>query len=262
MLTAFTLFFPATHNFWHNQMFGIPQPSPYDLNFRLVGIPVRITPVFWIMSIVLGWGNGEPTEVAIWVGCVLISIIVHEMGHALTNRLFGLRSVIVLHGLGGVCGSEDKPISSWKRILVLFNGPAAGFILAALVYALLRAGLQGMLPAAININSPVQKEIINNLLTINIFWGLLNLIPIWPLDGGQIMGVLLKKISRWRGQEFMHGLSMLVAAGLGVWLYQRNGDVYNIFLLGLIAMQNFQMLQFLHARQTQFTEEDDQWWRR
>jgi len=43
---------------------------------------------------------------------------------------------------------------------------------------------------------------------------------------------------------------------------QRNGDVYNIFLLGLIAMQNFQMLQLLHARQTQFTEEDDQWWRR
>ncbi|MFM7592070.1 MAG: metalloprotease, partial [Isosphaeraceae bacterium] len=187
---------------------------------------------------------------------------VHEMGHALTNRLFGLRSVVVLHGLGGVCGTEDKPIASWKRVMVLFNGPAAGFVLAAMVYALATASVQGVLPAAISINSPVQKEIINNLLFINLVWGVLNLIPIWPLDGGQIIGVLLKKISKWRGQEFMHGLSMLVAAGLGVWLYQRNGDVYNIFLLGLITMQNFQMLQYLHARHSQFNDEDDQWWRR
>lgn len=242
-------------------MLGIPQPSAYDLNFRLAGIPVRITPVFWIMSIVLGWGNGEPMAVAVWVGCVAVSIIVHEMGHALTNRIFGLRSIIVLHGLGGVCGSEDKPIASWKRVLVLFNGPAAGFLFAFLIFLAVKAHNLGQLLPSVRLDSPVLTEIINDLLMINILWGTLNLIPIWPLDGGQIMGVLMRKITKWRGQEFMHGISMLVAVGLGVWLYQRNGDVYNIFLLGLIAMQNFQMLQLLHARQSQLPDDDDQWWR-
>jgi Zn-dependent protease len=242
-------------------MFGIPQPSAYDLNFRLFGIPLRITPIFWIMTIVLGWGDGNPQNVAVWVGCVFLSITVHEMGHALTNKLFGLRSIVVLHGLGGVCATEERQISSWKRVLVLFNGPFAGFLLAGLVYLTVRANAAGALLPGVPLQSGIPSEIISDLLFINIVWGVLNLIPIWPLDGGQIMGVFMRKLSQRRGMEFMHGMSMLVAALIGIWLYQRGGDIYNIFLLGLIGFQNFQMLQLMHARQVNYSDEEE-WWRK
>ena len=252
----------SSHNIWPQRMFGIPQPSPYDINFRLFGIPIRITPIFWIMSIVLGWGDGEPVNVAIWVGCVLVSIIVHEMGHALTNKIFGLRSIVVLHGIGGVCATEDKQISSWKRVFVLFDGPFAGFLFAGLVYLIVQSNSAGIVLPGTQLNAGLPAEIISNLLFINIVWGVLNLIPIWPLDGGQIMGVLMRKISQRRGMKFMHGMSMLVAALLAIWQYQRGGDIYNVFLLGLIGFQNFQMLQFMHARQVHFSDEEVDWWRK
>jgi hypothetical protein len=60
-------------------MIGVPQPSPYDISFRLAGIPIRISPMFWIITFVLGWGDGDFKNVAFWLGCVLFSVIVHEM---------------------------------------------------------------------------------------------------------------------------------------------------------------------------------------
>jgi hypothetical protein len=107
----------------NRNMIGIPQASPWDMNFRLLGVPVRISPFFWVVTAMLGWGDGDMQRVAIWVGCVFLSIMVHEMGHALTNRLFGRSPAIVLHGMGGLCFSEGPNISARQRILVLFNGP-------------------------------------------------------------------------------------------------------------------------------------------
>lgn len=234
-------------------MLGIPQNSPYDVNFRLLGVPVRISPMFWIITLVLGWGNGEPTGILIWLGCVFVSIITHEMGHALTNRVFGRNPAIVLHGMGGLCFSEGATLSSWKRILVLFNGPMAGFVLFGIIY---------FAAPQIETDSPVVVEILSNLVFINLVWGIVNLFPIWPLDGGQIFGVILQKVFRRRGQEFTHGLSLLVASLLAIYWYQRSEDIYPTFLLGLFAFNNFQMLQILHSRHIQIEDSEEEWWRR
>ncbi len=50
--------------------------TPYDLRFRLLGIPVRIHPIFWLVSIVLGWRDHNLPMVALWVACVFVSILV------------------------------------------------------------------------------------------------------------------------------------------------------------------------------------------
>ncbi len=234
-------------------MLGVPQSSPWDLNFRIFGIPVRITPWFWVISAALGWGDGDYQRVAIWIGCVLVSIIVHEMGHALTNRMFGRQPAILLHGMGGLCLSEGPTIARWKRILVIFNGPLAGFLLYGAVILLIRN---------VHLEDPLLLEALAELAFINRIWSILNLIPIWPLDGGQIAGVVLQGISKRRGQELTHGISLVLSALLAFWLYRQNGSLYNILLLSMFAMNNFQMLQLIHHRQWQDPEESEAWWRK
>lgn len=63
-------------------MFGVPE-TPYDLRFQLLGMPVRVHPLFWLVAAMLGWRNENIPLVLIWVGCVFVSILVHEYGHGL-----------------------------------------------------------------------------------------------------------------------------------------------------------------------------------
>ena len=91
-----------------------PPRTAYDLHFRLLGIPVRITPFFWVASVLLGWNlaqgfsaqsQGELSvgvALIIWTLAVLLSILVHEFGHALAFRLFGVESDVVLYHFGGL----------------------------------------------------------------------------------------------------------------------------------------------------------------
>ena len=80
-----------------------PPPSPGDLHFRLFGFPIRITPWFWIGAVLLGiGGDSAPEAVLTWVVVVLISILVHELGHAFAIRYFGESARITLYHLGGL----------------------------------------------------------------------------------------------------------------------------------------------------------------
>ncbi len=67
-------------------MFGANE-TPYDLRFRFLGVPVRIHPLFWLVAAVLGWHEKNVPMTAFWVVCVLVSILVHEYGHALMGKV-------------------------------------------------------------------------------------------------------------------------------------------------------------------------------
>jgi stage IV sporulation protein FB len=58
-------------------MFGTVAPTPYDLRFSLFGIPVRVHPFFWLVSLVMGWSPHAPQLMVVWVACVFVSILVH-----------------------------------------------------------------------------------------------------------------------------------------------------------------------------------------
>ena len=240
-------------------MFGIPAESPYDLRFRLLGIPVRVHWFFWIIAAMLGGvGNDSLGHILTWVGCVFLSIVVHEMGHGLMTRLFGGHPNIVLFGMGGVCYTEAERQTPGQRLAVLIMGPGAGFLLAGLVYLVYRGLARSDTPVG-----ELGGYAIGSLLWINIVWGLLNLLPIWPLDGGQITGVLLGLVNRRNGLRWTHVLSMLVAGVLAFFAYQRLGDIFLTLFLGLFALTNYQMLQALHQQSRYGSFEDEgEWWRR
>ena len=87
-------------------MLAEPQQTPFDIDFHVAGVPVRISGLFWVGTALIGWGvcrsfaRGDQRELllylAIWTAVVLFSILVHELGHALMYRRFGQDARIVL----------------------------------------------------------------------------------------------------------------------------------------------------------------------
>src|ERR1700712_4548994 len=109
------------------------------LRFRLFNVPFEIGTYFWIGSALLGGSvaNG-PNAVAlllVWIACVFVSIVVHELGHALAARHFGVEPAVELHALGGVTRMFGRLLSRSEGFWVTFCGPAAGFALYLAAFA-------------------------------------------------------------------------------------------------------------------------------
>jgi stage IV sporulation protein FB len=238
-----------------------PGRSQYDLNFRLLGFPVRVHPFFWLGALLLGADllQGKfPAKIFVWIAVVFVSILVHEMGHALAFRLFGCRSYIVLYAFGGLAVPESVVRGRWRRILVALAGPFAGFILSATAFGsffLVRWDQE---------YGPYVGFFFDALFFVNLYWGILNLIPVFPLDGGQVSRELCE--SRWhgRGQRISLQISVWVAISVAVysvvcelesqsnkslldqlpWWFPR-GSWYIAILFALLAYQSYQLLQQL-----------------
>src|SRR5215831_3854610 len=112
-----------------------PQRSPADLNFRIFDIPVRVHPLFWVMGVFIGFHSLERgiANLLVWVGCMFVSVLVHELGHVVTARMFGVWSEIVLYGLGGLAIQSSRMRNRWQHILVCLAGPGAGFLFLGLM---------------------------------------------------------------------------------------------------------------------------------
>jgi Zn-dependent protease len=218
-------------------MLGTVAPTPFDLNFSLFGIPVRVHPFFWIVSAVMGWSDDWALTL-IWMLCVFVSILIHEMGHALTADYYGWNAHVVLYSFGGYAQYfETARRSTGRAILVTFAGPAAGFIFYALVFA-----TQKMLENRGVELSPYAEDALYNLEFINLWWGLVNLLPVYPLDGGQISRAALE---HWRGREGVAlslTISLIVAGAVAYWMFTHHRNYAGV-LFAMLAIENFQSMQ-------------------
>src|SRR5687768_16227639 len=187
--------------------------ASYDssvVRFRLASVPVRVTPSFWLIALLMAMSRPE-VELAIeWVVVVFVSVLIHEMGHATAARVFGLAPRIELHGMGGTSYYRAPEAShASRKILVTLAGPGAGFVFGGLVYAWTRVAPP---PEAGSLIETIQRD----LLWANLGWGLVNLIPILPLDGGQVARQLLMAAFDERGARAARAISVLVSVGLVV----------------------------------------------
>ena len=193
-----------------------PSRSKLDLRFSILGVPTRVHPLFWLVVAFLGWNLGDTLYILFWVAAAFVSILVHEMGHAQCARHFGHSPHIVLYGFGGLAiydPIKDEP--AWQRAAVLICGPLAGFVLAGAIIALQTStGL---------FNTGYFQFLYVQLLWINIGWGLLNLLPIWPLDGGQLTYTLVDGLTPFQAAKVSRILSVFTAAllSLAAFTYQQ-----------------------------------------
>lgn len=168
--------------------------------------------------------------------CVGVSILVHELGHALVASRYRLSPQILLHGLGGLCAHE-RAERDRHDALILVCGPLAGLLLGVLVLAL----QLGLLAGGVALSRDVETVFVI-MLFINIGWSIVNLLPMWPLDGGRLFRLGLLQVMRpLLAERITHAVSVLLLGAAAVF-----GFKFGNWPLGLIAlyflMQNLRVL--------------------
>lgn len=216
-------------------------PTEYDLRFRMFGFPVRVTPWFWIVSAALWWSE-KLDYTLVGVAAVFVSILLHELGHAFAIRYYGGASEIVLHHLGGYATCRVNP-SRWGNIVISAAGPAAGLSLWGLLQLALWLRPEPFIAAP-----PLIRWFVVALLWVNGYWSLVNLLPIWPLDGGHISHQVIGRFRTFDAWELALKLSLLVCVAIVAWLgfqLAKHGetDKYLMIFFGILGFQNFQTLQ-------------------
>jgi stage IV sporulation protein FB len=199
------------------------------LRFSLFGIPIVVEWWFLLISALLGGGLNANTpdawtQVGIWTGIVFVSIVVHELGHAVVGRRFGASPAISLHGFGGTTFLPGGRFTRKESILVSAAGPVAGLVLGLIVLAvdLVTGG-----------ESRWARIAVRDALYVNFFWTAINLLPIQPLDGGQILREALGP----QRIRITSAVGFVLAAVLCVWAISER-MIFSAFMAAMLAYYN------------------------
>jgi Zn-dependent protease len=205
-------------------------------------------------------------DIAGWVTAALVSILVHELGHALVFRhVFVTPSNIIIHGFGGV----TVPLYPHQRRYGIYGlmsevflsaaGPLAGFVLAGLAVFLLFSLLNvwggtffdhGLGIGALSVQA-VLIDFLECVFNISIIWGIFNLLPIYPMDGGHISREIFSFIFPRNGVSNSLVLSIITAILLAVLAF-RFGQPFITLLFAYFAYQNYQELSFRSFKRWSF----------
>ena len=173
-------------------------------------IPISIYPFFWVVAIGIGWLSSMTFQgTLVWVGVITCSILIHEYGHALTALAFGQKAHIELIGFGGVTQRSGTKLKPWQEFVIILNGPLAGFLFCGLAWWGHRV---------LNVTAPhsLPAYIMTVAFYINLFWTIMNLLPVQPLDGGKLLSIVLEALFGLRGTKAALFISLFLSAVLGL----------------------------------------------
>jgi Zn-dependent protease len=211
------------------------------LRFSLFGIPVVVQPFFWLVAAMLGGANHADSRdglirLILFIAVAFVSILVHELGHAIAGRR------------GRFTRNGHLARIAW--------GPGAGFLLFIATYLALvlilspqdaKAMAQitlfntGSLSETLHLLAFIREqqywfEIASALLWVNFWWTLINLLPVMPLDGGQIAGTFIQN------RHKLHLIGLITAAAMvATSLFLDRTLTAAVF--GFLAWQNYQQMR-------------------
>jgi len=192
---------------------------------NLFGVPIRLHFTFLLLLVFLVFiGVGEKQsgpQTAVYVGAIFLSVMLHEVAHALVARRFGIRTLeIIMFPIGGVSRLERLPKAT-QELWVALAGPVLNL---ALGVALL-ASQHNFIPLE-TLREPTDANLMERIALGNLLIGLFNLLPAYPMDGGRILRAI---VSRYRPEE----VATQVAAGTGKTL------AIGMLLFGLLSSNFF-----------------------
>jgi stage IV sporulation protein FB len=198
-----------------------PVSGPTVAHFRIGPIPVRIEFTFFLVTVLLGYTGGRRSAMFLlgWTVAVFISIMVHELGHAVVGRLYGGSTSIVLHGMGGLTFRiGGRHPSARQDILISLAGSATQIILLGIPAYLLTHN-----NPMLYFTSFGWYLFFWDLMWVSLGWGIINLLPILPLDGGNIAIALLGRTRTDDPETAARVLSVGTALALAIWMYNHVG---------------------------------------
>jgi len=186
------------------------EPERQRRELAVFGFPLRVDPFFFVTAWLIG-GRQEPLWMLVWVVVVLTGVLAHELGHAFAGRRLGLSPWIRLMAFGGMTGwMRPRNLTPGQHILISVAGPAVGISIgsAALVarYAAISAGA-----------SPAVLQVLGFVVWVNLGWGILNLLPILPLDGGHILASVAGMVAGRNGRIAARIFSIVLTVVIGLW---------------------------------------------
>ena len=194
---------------------------------ELAGIGIYVHATFWLLILFILYGNwrqGQNLSTAlsgvVFVLAIFGCIVLHELGHALTARKYGIRTRdITLLPIGGLARLERMPDDPRQELWVALAGPAVNVVIAAALFLLVTAG--GMQPDIADFKW-TGGDFLNKLMAVNIWLVGFNLLPAFPMDGGRVLRALL-------AQRMEYVQATRLAARIG------QGMAYIFGLLGLFT---------------------------
>ncbi len=195
--------------------------------------------IFYGYNAVSNWAICPTTELRmVALAALILTILLHEMGHALLASLFRLEQVtITITAIGGLCSYEGQP-SAWQKLLISCAGPLTNFLLAGASWLLLRPGI---------FTEDITRVFLASMLYWNLLLGIFNSFPVYPLDGGHCVFALARGFSRNLAIAKRITLWISVAAavllvGLEFTLRAGQDHTRNLLLLGFLLFQAYTFL--------------------
>ncbi len=211
--------------------------------FTLAGVPVGFQTGYLFLLFYFSYQFFAigPLYAGIAAAIITVSLLVHEFGHAMMCKRYGLNPQVILVTMGGLC-AHDRAKSNKHDALIVAAGPLVQIAFGVACWAAYEA-LGPATPTAAGKPS-IEHFALQLLYWINIYWGLLNLlIPLWPLDGGQLYRLLLLRyLSPAKAEKITHWTGAIIGVGGGIagaLLYQ---SLFIAFIGVILGFENIRRI--------------------
>lgn len=186
-------------------------------------IPITIQPLFWLLALFIGYTSAGTLVGTLLAVCVILySILFHELGHALCASIFGQKTRIELAVFGGFTYREGRKLKLWEEFLVVLNGPFFGLVLFAVAYFTLGLG---------HFTNPSLLFVLKFTAMVNLFWTVVNLLPVLPLDGGHLLSIILQGIFGFKGIRYAIYVGLSIGSLMTIVFF-----VFGQYLAGALFM--------------------------
>lgn len=203
---------------------------------RIAGIDVKIHATFILFLAFIAFihhsvgGFPEAVRGVFFVLLVFLCVLLHEFGHALAARRYGIKTPdITLLPIGGVARLERMPENPWQEVVVALAGPAVNVVIAAFLFVFVGVTMGFFDLAALE---RVGVGLPAKLLVVNILLVLFNMVPAFPMDGGRVLrAVLAMRMNYARATQIAATIGQVVACGFAFYGLVRSQPM--LILIGI-----------------------------
>ena len=206
-------------------------------------VPITIHPLFWLIAFFIGWmWSFQLLPAILCTFVILLSVLLHEFGHALTAIFFGQKTRIELAAFGGFTYREGRKLKLWEEFLVVLNGPIMGFLIFLGTFYVYKT---------LKITNPTLLFVVLFTFKANLFWTVINLIPVLPLDGGHLLSIFLESIFGFKGVKWAIIIGLAIAVGISIFFFAIGAFLIGALFL-ILTFESFRSLKYYKI----FSEKD------